>query len=728
MPERFQEAIIKYLAGRNYQPLKPRQLARTMGVGEEDYGSFREAVKRLRDSGRVVLGSGNALTLPEMSNRVVGTLQANPRGFGFVQPETPNAHGDLYIPAEEMRGAMDGDQVVARVVKRGKRGGEMLYSGRITEILKRGATQVAGTLEKAEGAWFVVPDARPSGSPVLIADVGPGAKPGLKVTVEIVEYPAKPGDLARGVIVERLGGVGDLAAETMAVIRAHGLIDEFSEEALDEARQVIADFDPDATAGREDLTDRTVITIDPPDARDFDDAISIRRDGDGYELGVHIADVSAFVAEGGTLDEEARQRSTSVYFPRRVIPMLPEVLSNGICSLQEDRRRFCLSAFISYDADGNVTGSRLSETVIRSARRLTYLEAQGVIDGKTGGYDAETVELLQTMNELARRVEKRRRKAGMIHLDLPEIELVLDDGGKVVDAEEADDSYTHTIIEMFMVEANEAVARALNARKIPCLRRIHPSPDPASGKQLASFVRVCGHKIPRNVRREDLQRLLETVRGKPESYAVNLAVLKSFQQAEYSPMTVGHFALASEHYCHFTSPIRRYPDLTVHRLVRKVVRGEEFDPPDPAELIELGEHCSTADRRAEAAGNDLKDVLVLQLLETKVGDVYDGVITGVTSFGAFIRIRKFGIEGLIRMADLGDDWWEVAATKGEIRGERSGRRFRIGDPLEVQIASVNLPARQLNLLLPKEARKAQQGGGQGKKKRRRRKGRSSRSK
>ncbi len=325
MPERYVEAIIKYLSSRGYRPLKPRQLARQMGIAEADYGSFREAIKLLRDSGRVVLGARNAVTLPEMTGRVVGIYRANPRGFGFVTPETPNAHGDLYIPPGSAGDAMTGDTVVARVVKRGKRGGEMIYHGRIVEILRRGASRVVGTLARAERAWFVMPDGNALTAPVVIPDVGPGAKAGQKVVAEITTYP-QGGNLARGVIVENLGAAGEIDAETRAVIRAHGLPEEFSPEALTEARRAVDAFDPAEGKNREDLTGLTVVTIDPPDARDFDDAISVQADGDGLVLGVHIADVAHFVPAGGPLDAEARERGNSVYFPRRVLPMLPEVL------------------------------------------------------------------------------------------------------------------------------------------------------------------------------------------------------------------------------------------------------------------------------------------------------------------------------------------------------------------------------------------------------------------
>jgi ribonuclease R len=672
-----------------------------MGIAAEDYDTFRSAIKRLRDTGRIVRGAKNALILPDMGPRVVGFYRANPRGFGFVIPEEPTAHGDLFIPRGAAGGAMTGDLVRAEVTRRRRRGAETILSGEIVKILQRGQNRYVGTLAQTQETWFVLPDGAKMITPIVIRDMGTaGPKAGTKVVAEIVRY-AEPGDLPTGVIVETLGEPGELAVETRSVIRAHGLVEEFSPEALADARAAVDGFDPSNLDGRENLTDETIITIDPPDARDYDDALSLSANGDGtITLGVHIADVSNFVPEGSALDSDALQRGTSVYFPRRVLPMLPEILSNGVCSLQEGEPRYAKSAFLQYDADGNVLETRFAETLIRSTKRLTYVEAQGICEGKTGGVAGGVVRLLRGLEKLSRRIEARRRAAGMLHLDLPEVDLVFDEAEKLIDAEQTDDSYTHTMIEMFMVEANEAVASLLYGLERPHLRRIHPAPDTASGKQLTAFVRACGHKLPRTVSRQDLLDLLEAVRGKPESYAVNLAVLKMFQQAEYSPMKVGHFALASKHYCHFTSPIRRYPDLTVHRLLAEHCRRRlgTRPPEDIAELTKLGQDCTATEKRAESAERELRQVLLLQLMAGRVGEVFRGVITGVANFGVFVQWPQYLVEGLIRMEDLGDDWWDVTANKGQIRGERTGRTYRIGDMLNVRIAAVDVARRQMDLI------------------------------
>jgi ribonuclease R len=702
MPDRYKEAILEHLAGREYTPVKPRQLARRLNVSEEQYGTFREAVKQLRDSGRIVKGSKNALTLPEMGDRVVGHFRSNPKGFGFVIPEEPNAHGDLFIPPGNGADAMNGDLVEARTYKRGKRGGETAYAGEIVKIVKRGENRYVGTLDQAGEQWFVRPDGKHMTTPIIVRDVaGDGPGTDTKVVVEIVQYPTD-GNWPVGVIVEVLGRQTELQAEQLAVIRAHDIRDQWPEEALEEARRVVRAFDPEADAdGREDLTATTTVTIDPVDARDFDDAISIETEPDGHRvLGVHIADVSHFVQPGGPLDAEALERGTSVYLVKKVVPMLPEILSNGVCSLQQGQKRFCKSAFIRYNSDGEIVGTRFAQTVIQSDRRLTYEEAQGILAGKTGGFADPIVQLVGQMEALARKIEARREKAGMLHLDLPEVELVLSDEDKVVDAVPEDESYTHTIIEMFMVEANDAVATMLDRHDVPFLRRIHPDPDVDGTVKLGAFTRACGHTLPKQLDRHALQNLLDNVKGRPESYAVNLAVLKTFQQAEYSPMRVGHFALASPQYCHFTSPIRRYPDLTIHRLLADHADGrlEEHQDDDVGELTELGEHCTNTEKQAEAAERDLRDVLVLQYLETKIGEDFEGVITGVTNFGIFVQSPRFLVEGLIRLEDLGDDWWEVQAREGLIVGEVSGRKWRIGDRIHVRIAGVDVAMRQLNLV------------------------------
>ena len=408
--------------------------------------------------------------------------------------------------------------------------------------------------------------------------------------------------------------------------------------------------------------------------------------------------------------------------------MLPEILSNGVCSLQEAVPRFCKSAFITLDADGRPVSTRFANTVIRSAKRLRYREAQAIIDGaetiphpegprKLSDYPEEVIELLQQMNALARRMQKRRLAAGQIVLDLPVIKLVLDADGKVVGTEPEDTSFTHTLIEMFMVEANEAVARLLDSLHAPFLRRIHPEPALESSERLRHFVMVAGYKLPKNLNRFAIQTLLESVRGKPQSFALSLAVLKSLARAEYSPKVIGHYALASEHYCHFTSPIRRYADLTIHRLLdayfeaqanahtrRHKVELEWALSVD--DLTTIGRQISFTERRAEDAERELRQVKVLTLLLARVGEEFSGVITGIANFGLFVQITEYLIDGLVRYEDLLDDWWDVDERAGQVRGQRSGKRLGIGDVVKAVIVKVDVARRELNLAITNFDRKA----------------------
>lgn len=706
--KRLTDRIIKHLAETKRQDLKPRSLAREMGIAEEEYGEFRDTVKALTRSGRIVQGSRRALTLPDNRGKIIGRFRANQRGFGFVIPEDPSEHGDLYVPPEGTSGAMTGDLVAARVKKQGKRDGKMMFKGVIVEIIERGQSRFVGELCKEENRWYVNPDGRTVHMPIFIDDVrAKRAKEGDQVVVEIIEYPSD-NNVASGVIIDILGKSGDPGIDTMSIIIQYQLPTEFPQAVLDQAAAATANYHPkNELAKREDLTNLTIITIDPDDARDFDDAISLEVNDDGcFVLGVHIADVSHFVTMGSHIDIEARERATSIYLPDHVIPMLPEVLSNGVCSLQEKKPRLTKSVFITYDADGKVLNERFAGAVIKSTKRLTYRQASGILEGNKARFSKPVIEIVERMETLARIIEQRRLSDGMLTLDLPNVEIVLDEDGVCTGVKPEDTSYSHKIIEMFMVEANEAAARLFIDLDVPALRRIHPAPDEAAGESLARFLAPLNIKIPKTPSRRDLQRVVTNVSGKPESFTVNLAVLKSMQAAEYSPKREGHFALASEDYAHFTSPIRRYPDLTVHRLIDAYLNGTlsaakgKENQPNYQQLESLGNHCSTNERRAEGAERELKLVLILRLLEQHLGDEFKGVVTGVTNFGVFVQLEPWLVDGLLRFEDMEDDWWEVDPDRGCVIAERSGTRIAIGDTIQVTIAQIDIPDRRLDLSIP----------------------------
>ncbi len=701
MAEIFKRRIIDLLQHDDYRPVKFNQLAKSLGVDSEHYQEFKAAFDQLRAAGHVVIGGRNVVTLPSLSGELVGTFRSNPRGFGFIVPREPNSHGDLFIPAKYTAEAMTGDVVVAKVRREGKRAGQMRYSGAIIEILERAQDKFVGTLSKHVEGWLVVPDGSSFVEPIAVDDVtAKNAKAKDKVVVEILAYPTAE-HLARGVILEVLGKAGRYETEIQSVMHQFHLPGDFEAGCLKQARQAAAKFKPEKAQKREDISDKVVITIDPPDAKDFDDAISIEEDVEGnWVLGVHIADVSTFVTTDSPLDVEAKDRGNSVYLPGRTIPMLPEILSNGICSLQPDQKRFAKSAYITYDEKGNILSRRFANSIICSTQRLTYQQADKILKGRTKGVNRAVVKLLGDMERLSRAIEQRRRKNGMLHLDLPETELVMDKSGRVVDAHPADDSYPHTMIEMFMVEANDAAASLLDRLNVSFIRRIHPEPDALSFKNLAMMLKAFGLSVPRNPNRRAIQELLAGVKGHDFSFAVNLAVLRSFEKAEYAPLHIGHYALASTHYCHFTSPIRRYADLTVHRLLDSYIRkggGPLSHDTAGLDMVEIGKHITFTEQRADSAEKDLTAVLILQMLSNRIGEELSCVTTGLTGFGVFVQCKKFGIDGLIKTEDLGPDQWKFDKRTQSILGLRSGHSIRLGQSLTARIVSVNVPARQLNL-------------------------------
>ncbi|MDB5331663.1 MAG: rnr [Phycisphaerales bacterium] len=744
MAEPLRNRILTHLRSEEYRPQQPEGLAEQLQLTEgQKYHAFRDALRELMHEGRVVLGLRGAVMLPtqtESRDEFTGTYRHNKRGFGFVVPTDPGSREDLFIPEGQNNGAITGDIVRAKITSRGQKDGKAMYSGRITEIVERTQKKFVGSLVKTGHEWTVLPDGNTFTTPILTPDAASRhIKPGTKVVVELTSYP-DDNTRAQGVITEILGKAGEKDVDLRSVIVQFNLPDKFPEAVAAEARQAIDAFNPEEERGhRLDLTGELICTIDPDDAKDYDDAISLRQLPNGnWELGVHIADVSHFVPSGSALDEEAHSRGNSCYFPGFVIPMLPEILSNGVCSLQEGVPRLCKSAFITYNEDAQPVGTKFHNTVIKSAKRLRYREAQAILDNaeviphpegarSVADYPAEVVELLHQMNDLAKRLQKRRVAQGQINLDLPEVELILDEEGKVIDAVPEDTSFTHTLIEMFMVEANEAVARLLDSMGLPFLRRVHPEPEITNAERLRTFVQVSGFKLPKQLDRKAIQALLQHVRGKPEGFAVNLAVLRSLTRAEYSPEPVGHYALASEHYCHFTSPIRRYADLTIHRLLdaffeardrtphggargsRKKVKIDPDKIPSYDELLEIGRHISFTERRAADAERELRQIKLLELLKDKIGEVFSGVVTGITNFGVFVQIQAYLVDGLIRYENLMDDWWTVDEKAGVIRGERTGTKIGIGDVVKTYVVRVDVPRRELDLAISEVIGRARRG-------------------
>jgi ribonuclease R len=698
----FAARVLKLVSEPDYKPITLKSMSRRFRVEPDDYAEFRATVKQMVRDGKLDLGKDKTLRRPDQAGLIVGLFRRSAKGFGFVRPHTAAGRSDqIYVPAEASRDASSGDEVAVKITKRSRREG-MNVEGRIVRILARASGVFVGTYFEEAGYGFVRVDGTTFHGPIDVGDPGAkGAQPGDKVALEIVRYPT-PYLEGEGVITEILGRRGQPGVDTLAVIRAFNLPDTFDEAALDEAREQAKRFDEAEIGRRLDLRQRLTVTIDPATARDFDDAISLTRDPDGsWDLAVHIADVAHFVRSGSALDRAARHRGTSVYLPDRVLPMLPEILSNSLASLQAGRTRYTLSALLEFNDEGILVAKRLARSAIRVDHRFTYEQALAVMNQPLAPHRdvaPEVAAMLGQMLELARILRRRRFARGALELNLPEIAIELGHQGEVTGAYLVVHDESHQVIEEFMLAANEAVATTLSAQDIAFLRRAHPDPEPHKLEEFAEFARSLGLALDQPQSRFELQRILGETVGQPEEYAVHYGLLRSLKQANYTPEAEGHYALASSDYCHFTSPIRRYPDLQVHRQVVAWLEGKKATARHD-ELIVLAEHCSRTERRANAAERDLIRVKLLSYLEDRIGNSYHAIIVGVEDFGLFCRLTELPVEGLIHVTSLADDYYYLESGTHTLVGRRSGRRHRLGDRIVVRIAHVDVDRRELDLVL-----------------------------
>ncbi|MBN2579164.1 MAG: ribonuclease R [Pirellulales bacterium] len=714
-------ALLQHVLRRNYRPVKPKVIAKQLGLSKTDAAELKRAVKRLVRRGKLEYGSNHLVrpveNKPSRSGRVTGVFRRTAKGFGFVRPTsadsvTEKKTEDIYIPAERAGDAASGDTVVVQLAKR--RGGAPGPRGEIVEILQRQTHQFVGTYFEQAGSAYVQVDGTLFAQPIRVGD--PGAKnvrTDDKVVFEMVRFPS-PYRGGEGVITEVLGPRGKPGVDTLSILREFDLPETFPGDVLEEARRQAEQFDEGVPEGRLDLTQETIITIDPADARDFDDAISLTQGDNGHwRLGVHIADVSHFVRPKTALDREARNRATSVYLPDRVIPMLPELISNGLASLQPGKVRLTKSAFLEFTPEGVRVDTKLHNAAIRSAKRLSYEQVDGFLENPEAWrkkLGAKVSALLDRMRGLARVLRRRREQKGALELTLPEVKIELDKSGRVSGARVVPYTESHQMIEEFMLSANEAVAETLHEKDWPFLRRVHQPPTLKKLQDLTEFARDLGYQAESLQNRFALQKLLRESVGRPEQHALHYAALRSLQRAVYSPREEGHFALASECYCHFTSPIRRYPDLTVHRLVEALLhktatggrvprrdrRSRLSERPDSAALFNLGQHCSDREQQAEAAERELTKLKLLAYLVDRVGEEMDAVITGVESFGLFVEGLELPAEGLIRIEALADDFYAFDRVAHTLTGRRAGNAYRLGDRLRVAVARVDLERRELD--------------------------------
>ncbi len=709
MPE-LEQQILAALAKKNYQPLKPKALARKLGVSGGQYADFRRTLRALVQDHRVELGKNHTVRPAAPHGTATGIYRSTSAGFGFVRPHKVegNAGPDVYVAEGKARDAATGDEVLVRILKKPNRR-DLSPTGEILRVLARATHQFVGTYFEREGQGFVRVDGTVFSHSIAVGDPGAkGARPDDKVVFEMLRFPG-PEDRGEGVITEILGPRGKPGVDTLSIIRAFNLPDTFPEDALDEAREAAAAFSEDDLDGREDLTAEVIVTIDPVDARDFDDAVSLVQDGrtKHWLLGVHIADVSHFVPPGGPLDRSARTRGTSVYLPQRVLPMFPEVISNSLASLQQGKVRYVKSAFMDFTPAGQRTAARFANAAIRVRRRFTYEQVSAMLEDPRGAgakVEPEVLALLLRMRDLAMILRRRRLKRGALELNMPEVELEYDNQGRLAGAHFLKHDVSHQVIEEFMLAANEAVAGHLADIGVPFLRRVHPAPEPDKLEAFAQFARILGYKADRHTDRFALQRILEQSADKPDAYAVHYALLRSLKQAVYSPEEEGHYALASETYCHFTSPIRRYPDLTVHRLLERWLKTGRARS-DETELVALGEHCSKTERRAEAAERQLVRLKLLTYLSERLGMELEVVITGVADYGFYAQAEELPVEGLVHVSTLVDDYYYYDEASHSLTGRRSHRRYRLGDRVRVEVVRVDLSRRQLDFRVKHEAPK-----------------------
>ena len=698
----FADRVAKLVDQPDYKPITLKAMARRFDVPPDDYAEFRATVKRLVKEGKLDLARDKTLHRPDQAGMIVGLFRRSAKGFGFVRPHASAAKIDqIYIPVEATRDASSGDEVAVKITRRSRREG-MNIEGRIVEVLARASGTFVGTYFEVGDTGFVQIDGTTFHEPITVGDPGAkGAKPGDKVALEIIRYPT-PYLEGEGVITEILGQRGQPGVDTLTIIRAFNIPDTFDEEVLDEAREQGKLFNEAEIAGRLDLRALPTVTIDPAVARDFDDAISLSRDPRGHwTLAVHIADVSHFVRPGSALDRAALQRGTSVYLPDRVIPMLPEILSNSLASLQAGRTRYTVSVLMDFSPEGILTSKRFARSAIRVDHRFAYEQALEVMrQPKTShaGIAHEIAGMLAEMLELAMILRRRRLARGALELSLPEIEIELGESGQVAGAHLAVNDESHQVIEEFMLAANEAVATSLTEKEIGFLRRAHPDPEAFKLLQFAEFVRSLGLAIDQPQSRFELQRVLKETVGTPEEYAVHYGLLRSLKQATYTPEPEGHYALASQDYCHFTSPIRRYPDLQVHRQLIAWLDGKKPRIKHD-ELLVLAQHCTRTERRAEAAERELIRVKLLSYLQDQVGKAFHAIIVRVEDFGLFSRLSELPVEGLIHVTSLADDYYYLESETHTLVGRRSGRRHRLGDRVMVRIAHVDVDRRELDLVL-----------------------------
>jgi len=736
----IRQQILALLSRKDYRPLSKIEIAQKLGVSGRARVALRKTLRDVERAGEIARIRKDRYVLPAEADLVTGKLSVHPVGYGFLTLEK-SGDSDVFIAAENIGTAMHGDRVVARISPEAPAGRiKGRREGRVIRILERAHDTVVGTLQRSRNFYYVVPDdprfvhdiyVRPVTDADAREDRRSQIEPtvGDKVVVRLDNWQSRHVN-PEGEVIEVLGPASAPGVDVLSIVRKYHLPTEFPSDVLEQAERIPETVDARQIAGREDLRDQFIVTIDPDDARDFDDAINVEKLANGgWQLGVHIADVAAYVEPGSALDREARLRGNSVYLPDRVIPMLPERLSNGVCSLKPQVDRLTHSVFIQFDKNGNAKSARFAKTVIRSARRLTYKEAYAILKSQprndgfqavAGKMAAGKLSLLESVQrdqlserlhlawELAALLRRKRFEHGALELDFPEVKVWVDSDGKPVRLERVENDESHQLIEEFMLVANEAVARELKKRAIPTIYRVHENPDPAKLGEYREFVLSFGYKVGDLTHRAELQRLLAEFRGKAEEQALKVGLLKSLKRARYDPKPLGHYGLSKTNYLHFTSPIRRYADLVVHRVL-----GRDGPPGRPArsasapyqmaEIASIAEHISTTERNAADAEIDAAQMKKLEFFQQQLAgrkpQIFAATVVDVRNYGLMVELPDALITGLIHVSSLTDDFYVFEPARHQLMGRRSRKRFKVGDRLSVFVARVDVFKRQVDFAI-----------------------------
>lgn len=698
--------MLELIQDPTYVPMKLKELAMLLNVPREQRDELKEVMDVLVAEGKVGLSKRGKYGRPE-AFALVGIFTGNAKGFGFVTIE--GQEQDIFIPADKTGDALHGDkvQIVASAARAGRRA-----EGAVIRVLERANETLVGYYQKSKNFGFVIPDNQKISTDIFIPQgKDMGAVNGHKVVVRLTDYGGERRN-PEGVVTEIIGHVNDPGTDILSIVKAYGLPEEYPPEVMQQVNRVPDEVLAADMAGRKDLRGWQTVTIDGEDAKDLDDAITISRESYGYKLGVHIADVTNYVTEGSPLDQEALRRGTSVYLADRVIPMLPHKLSNGICSLNAGTDRLALSCIMEIDEQGRVLGHEIAETVIRVDRRMTYTAVNAIVTDRDEAVMQEYedfVEMFDLMKELADILRGKRRQRGSIDFDFPETKVILDERGKAVDIKPYDRNAATKIIEDFMLMANETIAEDYFWQELPFVYRTHDNPDPEKMKRLGVFINNFGYTIRTQqgeVHPKELQKLLKKIEGTEEEALISRLTLRSMKQAKYMPVCTGHFGLAAKYYTHFTSPIRRYPDLQIHRIIKENLHGgltEKRIAHYDKILTGVTVQCSANERRAEEAERETIKLKKCEYMSRRIGEIFEGVISGVTTWGFYVELPNT-VEGLVHVNELHGDYYVFDEDHMELRGEMGGKSYKLGQKIRVEVAGTDRLTRTIDFIPADENR------------------------